>query len=384
MRIVVANHHLYHRAGSELFTKELAIGLRDAGHEVGVFTFAPGAISAEIQAAGIPVWDTRHGAEIEAFRPDVLHTHHAPCLAFLASLELECAAVHGVLGVLPAIEEPPLVFDGVARALVVSEEVGSAIGTSDFGRAVPIHVFRNWFPGEQPPRPRPRVPRPIRRVVVVTNHLDPVLARHLEEIRVETPGFTWEHVGLPNHSRPVTATTLSPYDLVVTIGRGALLAGSLGIPCLLYDTSGCDGLLRAEALAELASHNFSGRLTASRPSRAELAHLLLEAPASVDLVATAEAIHAGFSLGARVAEATRHYEDAIASGVRLGASTRARYGRHGVLHGEVVGTSNYYRYLNDTFRARFAPLLATRTTGTDWRRDYLLLRAEVERAMRGY
>src|SRR5581483_10222222 len=98
MRVLLANYHLAQRAGSELYTLELATVLREAGDEVAVFTFDPGPIAGEIRAAGIPVFSLRDGAAIEAFAPEMLHVHHSPCLHFLASHNLSCPVVHSVLG----------------------------------------------------------------------------------------------------------------------------------------------------------------------------------------------------------------------------------------------------------------------------------------------
>lgn len=58
MKILLGTHHLEVRAGSELFTAELASAFQARGHEVAVFTFFKGALADEITGRGIPVFDS--------------------------------------------------------------------------------------------------------------------------------------------------------------------------------------------------------------------------------------------------------------------------------------------------------------------------------------
>jgi hypothetical protein len=50
VKILLGTHHLELRAGSELFTAELAHSIQARGHEVAVFTFFKGKIAKLIEA----------------------------------------------------------------------------------------------------------------------------------------------------------------------------------------------------------------------------------------------------------------------------------------------------------------------------------------------
>jgi hypothetical protein len=257
--------------------------------------------------------------------------HHAPCLHFLASHNLSCPVVHSVLGPSASLERPPTIVDGVALALAVSEEVRGALAATALGRAAEVRLFRNWFDDRGLHRTRTGPAGSIRRVVVVTNHLDPQLRRGLEVIAARNGGFTWTHWGAPGPERSVTAETLAPFDAVISIGRTALLAGAIGKRCLLYDVHGCDGWLTAERMAAVAERNFSGRAAAARLEPDALEELLLGAGARVDAGAAADACWAGYRLTARVGELRVHHADAAAKGPGLGPAARVAHETLGAL-----------------------------------------------------
>jgi glycosyltransferase involved in cell wall biosynthesis len=121
VRVLLANHHLADRAGSELYTLELANALARRGHQVGVFTFFEGPIAEELRRDGIRLFSLGEEPALEAFAPEVLHVHHAPCLYYLGALRLHCPAIHSVLGTAPALEAPPSYWGGVTEGLAVSE-----------------------------------------------------------------------------------------------------------------------------------------------------------------------------------------------------------------------------------------------------------------------
>jgi hypothetical protein len=339
MKVLLSNHHLVAREGSELYVRELAGALRDRGHEVGIFTFHPGAVAEQIRSEGVRIFTTADRHELEAFRPDVAHLHHGPCLWYLGSLSLDCPIVFSSLGVIPPHEAPPPVWGGVAFGVSVSEEVRARQAGSPFGQAVPLRVLRNWFddrgwnrpPAEVPPTPR-------HRIAVVSNHIPEGLRADLEALSA-AGRVTWTHFGLPHRSVQLGPAELAPFDVVVTIGRTALLAAAMGKPCLLYDVHGCDGLMSADRLMDLASVNFSGRLTRSVPSRDELAALLLEASLAVDVGRLQEAVWEAFRLSRRVTEWEALYAEALGSGVRLDDGARELYRPLGELYaGSVAET----------------------------------------------
>ncbi|QRK06463.1 hypothetical protein JQX13_41245 [Archangium violaceum] len=351
MRILFTNHHLDVRAGSELYCLELCSALKRAEHQVAIFTFQRGRISEEFVRRGVTVFSVGEGALIEAFDPEILHVHHSPCLYYLGALRLRARAIFSSLGVLPTLEAAPIVWEGVAQGLGVSEEVVDGLRATRFGAAVRLAVFRNWFDDDGLVPAAPGHPGEARRIAVVTNHLDETLASSLDALCVARPGLEWTHFGLPHNSVEITAELLRDFDRVITIGRTALLAAALQKPCLLYDVHGCDGLLTVERLDALATRNFSGRLTRSRPSREELERLLLDEARRVDVAALAERIWREYSLRRRVEELESFYARLPETGVMLGEQTRLAYGREGQVYADAFLARLYAHGLAET-RAR--------------------------------
>jgi DNA-binding transcriptional ArsR family regulator len=319
MRVLLTNHHLHERAGSELSVSELASALKDRGHDARIFTLLPGALADQLKQSGFNVYTPDDFAEVEKFAPEVAHVHHGPCLWWVGAISLSCPVVYSSLGVIPPHEAAPPAWPGIALAAAVSEEVRTKLASTPFGKAVELHVMRNWFDDRGMKFPKAVAPKAVRRVAVVSNHLTPELAQQITDAGVE-----WTHFGLPDNSVEMTPAVLAPFDAVVCIGRTALLAAVLGKPVILYDFHGCDGVLDATRLDELAAVNFSGRLTRSQPSVEEL-RSMIAACTKLDVAALQRAVKKHYALTIRVAEWEGLYERAIASGTRLNAEHQLVY-----------------------------------------------------------
>ncbi|WP_375764888.1 glycosyltransferase [Archangium gephyra] len=382
MKLMLTNHHLEDRGGSELYCLELASSLQRVGHEVAVFTLRPGRISDELARRGVTIFTAGDDERIEAFEPDILHVHHAPCLYYLGALRLRAKAVFSSLGIIPALEAAPIVWAGVAQGLAVSEEVLDALRSSRFGAEVPLAVFRNWFDDTGLVPDAPGQPEEARRIAVVSNHLDQTLARDLDALRAAHPGLEWTHFGYPNNSVEMSPELLRGFDRVITIGRTALLAAALQKPCLLYDVHGCDGLMTPERLDAQASRNFSGRLTRSRPSRQELEHLLLDEARRVDVAALAKRIWREYPLSRRVEELLAFYTRLLEGKTALGEQTRSAYGREGTVYTESLLGRLHAEARESAFRNEFHGLQreteALRRETETLRRENEALRHESE------
>ena len=73
MKILFTNIQLDHRTGTEIVTRDLALGMQRRGHDVAVYTPHPGALAQELIADGLPVVNS---IDHVAFAPDVIHGHH--------------------------------------------------------------------------------------------------------------------------------------------------------------------------------------------------------------------------------------------------------------------------------------------------------------------
>jgi GT2 family glycosyltransferase len=311
MRILLSNHQLTVRSGSELATCELARGLAARGHDVAVFTFFKGALAEELtREHGIPVFDDTQVHQIVLFGAEIVHTHHTPCAHFLRLYTMGAVRIHGMLGVLTPLEAPPLDADVFSLGLAISEEVAERIAFTPFN-AVPIEIFRNWFdePSAASLAP-PDLARPIK-VAVVSNHVAPELATALTELRAAGE-IVPEYFGLEGVSAVINSKLLSRYAIVVSIGRTALMATACGRPCIMADVHGSDGLLTAENIDHAMRSNFSGRATGTPITAAHLA-TEIERARTVDLSGLRERVLREFSIEQRLDFLERRYAELLAS-----------------------------------------------------------------------
>ncbi len=230
MRLLIANHHLEYRAGSELHTVDLCRGFRRAGHQVVVFTLEPGAVANVLKEDGFPVVSFSGLRSLAQEEFDLVYLHHATCESVLGLVFGGMVPiVRGYLGIDPPLERP-INGDFLSGEAYVSELVEKTYAANH--PDTPSMIARNVYDDQLldmggafkvPPRRCPAF-------AVVSNHLDVALAEMLEAAASEgLCRFT--HFGLPHNSVSITAELLEPFDAVVTVGRTVLVAAALGARC---------------------------------------------------------------------------------------------------------------------------------------------------------
>lgn len=325
MKILITCADLSYRAGAQLYVAELLLALKEGNHDARVFTLRGGAVARMISDLGVEVYERNDLEQVRAFQPEIVHAHHAPTLWTIGALAVGSAAVISSLGVLPDLEQPTPVWPGVSLGIAVSEEVKRHIEGYPFGEAVPIQIVRNWYIDGDFRQSRYNEHAGIRRVAVVTNHLSDDVARSLEELQGERRDFSWEHIGLPHNVRNVTYELVGRYDLVITIGRTALLAAAAGVPVLLADTYGSDGLINVEDFDSQQSVNFSGRWRGQKVTVEHLRSVWREVPRT-EIVRIQSRVTSEFALSQRLRQFEEIYFAALDSGRRLDLNAARHYG----------------------------------------------------------
>jgi hypothetical protein len=336
MRILLGTHQLEERAGSELFTTELVTAFRERGHDVAIFTFLKGGMAAEVEAAGIPVFDSGDTDAIVRFMPDIVQTSHIPCAHFIRAVLPERPRVHAMLGVIPHLEAPPLDGRAFALGLVASEEVRDRVMRTSFGQEAEIAVFRNWFDERAVSHAEPRPMGAPLRVAVISHHVAPALATAL--IALEAAGkLKADYFGSEHRTVVVDGALVTRYDAVVSIGRTPLLAAACGVPCIMADIHGSDGLLTADNLDNVRTCNFSGRFSRNAITQAHLEHELARI-AAYDREALRKRVVADYALDSRADWLLARYDTVIAqhrnSPVEQGHLSAPS---EGLVHAELVG-----------------------------------------------
>lgn len=264
LRILITNHGLEHRAGSELYVRDLALGLLRRGHLPIAYSSQLGPVADELRRATVPV--VQHLAAVGE-PPDVIHgQHHIETMTALWHFP-QTPAIFFCHGWLPWEELPPkfprieqyLAVDDVCRDRLIYEHGVAAERVTVLLNFVDLDRFR--------PRP-PLPPRPARAIVFSNAAGDDTYVRAIRAACAPRD-IALDVVGL--RSGNVTSTpelVLREYDLAFAKGRAALEAAATGLAVILCDHAGLGPLVTPAAFPRLRRLNFGIR-SLQRPIAAE-------------------------------------------------------------------------------------------------------------------
>lgn len=307
MKILLTNLTLATRTGTEIVTRDLALGLARAGHELCVFTPRPGAVAGEITASGVQV--VSRLADVP-FRPDIIHGHH--------HVETILALVH--FRSVPAIfvchdrliwHDTPPRLNAVRRYVAVDRNCLERLiveggipeeRTRVILNAVDLRRFKR----------RERLPGRPARALVFSNYategadLD-TLRRACAEAGLEID-FAGARMAA-QASRP--EEILGDYDLVFAKARCALEALACGCAVILYDWQGLGPMVTSRQVRELRNWNFGMRCLQRKLTPAAIRQeITCYDPGDAERVT--DIIRAEASLDAAVADYVKLYEETLA------------------------------------------------------------------------
>ena len=117
LRILLTNHTLADRGGSDLYVRDLAIALLDRGHRPVVYSGRLGTVADDLRLATVPVVDR---LDALAETPDIIHgQHHLETMTALLHFP-DVPAIFCCHGWLPWEEAPP-VFPRLLRYVAVDD-----------------------------------------------------------------------------------------------------------------------------------------------------------------------------------------------------------------------------------------------------------------------
>lgn len=310
LRVLISCHQLHSRTGSELYVTELAEAHAERGARVSVFSLFPGELAKRFSTrTGIRVYGPEHSEPLTRLAPDIIHSHHLTTFHLLGELLPGVPRVHGILGVVPDLEQVPITIDEARRVFAVSERTREMMRAAHPNTRV--EVVKNWFDDRELRTVKRYTPAldARHRVAVISNHVSDERDQALDQLEAEGL-ISWERVGVGASPRDITGEFLSGFDIVVTMGRTVPLAGAIGVPCIVADQHLSDGLLSLENLDELSVHNFTGR---ARRYALTAEHLREEIGKSklIDRRALAQRIRAEYSLSSRSLLFLRTYETVL-------------------------------------------------------------------------
>lgn len=287
LRILITNNALAGRAGSELYVRDVALGLLKRGHTPLAYSTVLGGVADELRAAGVSVVNDLNQLTIT---PDVIHGHE--------HMEAMTALLHfpGV----PSIHfchsailwyDTPLHFPRILRYVAVDHACRDRL----LAHGIPeerIRVLLNFVDLD---RFRVRsTPLPLRpqRALVFSNHAN--AETHLPAVR---EACRRAHIQLDVLGEGEKNASAEPekmireYDLVFAKGRCALEALSVGAAVILCDAGGVGPMVTMGEFDKLRPLNFGIR-TLREPLNPDILVREIERYDSADAAAVSALVRA--------------------------------------------------------------------------------------------
>lgn len=246
MKILVANHWLKKKAGSETFTYTLCEELRKQGHEVDLFTHVTGEISRRIcnnfKIKLVSAYNDDHY--------DLILANHKTTVEVLSSKGFTVQTVHGIY---PKLEKPNLKAN---MFVAISKEIKEWLETRDLyseliWNGIDCKRFRILSKINQQPKK-----------VLSLSTSEPFN----QQLRTEFLKRGITLIALNKFKNPVwdVENYMNNVDMVISLGRGAYEALACGRPVLVLDNRQYmevkgDGIVTPENILDLIECNFSGR-----------------------------------------------------------------------------------------------------------------------------
>lgn len=256
LNILIATHHLNGYTGSEILTKTLAVALRRNGHKVTVYSKYIDKIRTEFERFGIKLTDDLASIKNEKF--DIAHVHHN-----INAIEIRYyfPTLHIVFysqGVLPFLEQPPIIDLGIKKYLALSEEIRDNL-ISKGVKSSEIEIIRN-FVDQDLFHSQNEISSIPRNVLVISGRLD-TLRENIIKRSCERAGLNCKFVGGRHESveQKKLIELIKQCDIVFSLGRGAIESMMCGRVTIIYDYLGGDGMVTPDTFDEIKKNNFSGR-----------------------------------------------------------------------------------------------------------------------------
>lgn len=336
MRILITNAALESWAGSELYARDIARGLRGRGHTPLLFSPLLGPLAGEMRREGFVVVD-----DLTALPepPDLIHgQHNAETMAAIAFFPA-APAVFFCHGTAPWEEIPPR-HPRIRRYVAVS---GSVAEHMVLRAGIPerdIEIVANFVDAGRFVARGPLPPQP-RRALVFSNYVGE--SDYLAAVREACGrlGIGVDVVGSGvGRSVRNPEEVLGAYDVVFAIGRSALEAMAVGAAVILAHTEGLGRLITPEDFASLRQGSV-GRAALTRPATAQLIERELRRYDVAAAAAVRDRVRAEASLEVALDRVIGIYGRAIADfpGPLSAGEERAAMHRHNLWYARAVRRS---------------------------------------------
>ena len=255
LRILITNHFLRGRTGSELYVCELATNLLRRGHRPIVYSPQLGHTARELRAATVPVVDN---LDAIGSAPDLIHgQHHVETMSALLRFS-NTPAVFFCHGWLPWEETPPK-HPRILRYVAVDDTCLDRLVSESGIPEERVSVILNSVDLEQFLPRKPLPVKPVRALVFSNGAKE---STHLGAVReaCRRSGLTLDVIGADAGNvaaRP--QDVLGQYDIVFAKARCALEAMAIGSAVILCDIKGAGPMVTLSEFDRLRRLNFGIR-----------------------------------------------------------------------------------------------------------------------------
>lgn len=308
MRILLTNHTLADRTGTETFVRDLALGLLARGMHPIVYSPRLGPLADELRHATVPVVD-RLGDISEA--PEIIHGHHCEETA-QALLRFPHAPALFVVHDWHSWHDTPLRFPQVRRFVAVDQTRRDRLVLTQGIPPGLVTVLPNTVDTR---RFRPRTPLPLRpqKALLFSNYVRSHADYRDLERACQRQGLTLSLAGTGFH-RPMAnpEDELGQYDLVFGLGRSAMEAMATGSAVIVWGLEGLGGFVTDQRFQAFLDCNFGRRLLRPTTSRGLEQAIAEYDPQEARSVQTR--VREAFSLEHMVDQYLALYEELLAEG----------------------------------------------------------------------
>ena len=280
LRVLITNHALAERAGTELYALNVAEGLLRRGYTPIAYSTRLGEVSEELRRATVSVVDNLASMSVA---PDLIHgQHHIETMTALLHFA-GVPAIYFCHGWLPWEEAPPR-FPRIRRYVAVDDTCRDRLV---YEHGIPereIRIIRNFVDLERF-KVRPPLPEKPQRALVFSNCASEATYRGAVREACKKAGIALDVIGLCSgnpSSQP--ESVLGNYDIVFAKARSAFEALAVGAAVVLCDEVGFGPMVTTGELDQLQRLNFGIRTLRDKAE----AHIIARELARYDPVDAAE------------------------------------------------------------------------------------------------
>ena len=278
LKVLITNHSLRERTGTEMYALELARGLLALGHSPVLYSPRPGPLAELIRRETVPVVDDLDNL---GSPPDIIHGQHADETVTALLRFPNVPALYVCHDWYLSIDAPPR-FPRVLRYVAVDSPCRDKIV---FEHGVPeerVCVLLQFVDLERF-RPRAQLPSKPRRALILCNQTKE--NEYLTSARAACvrAGVSLDVYGLGvgrPHERP--EELLAGYDVVFAKGRTALEALAVGASVVVYWWRRLGPVVTTDGLERLRLDNFGMRSMGPRSTPEEFGRAVEDALARYD------------------------------------------------------------------------------------------------------